>query len=302
MDKLDEVLIPPTSQKVVDAVICHLESRVFKSREVRVAGAGRERCLPDYMIERDGYPCFTLELVVSGRGELSLAGETRPLLPGHLFLYGPGIRFTMRTDSEAPMLKYFIEFFGGDPAKIFHSGIIAPGELRRMTEIDVLAGLCEQLIAAGRKNQPQSQTICTAYLNLILAKTTEALTHGPKSSPQLFDQVDRCRGYIEKHFADIEGLEALSQAVHLAPSYICRLFKQCNLPSPHRYLTNCRMNRAVELLLTSSLSIKAVAAEAGYADPLHFSRNFHQRFACSPSEFRAASVHRRLAGAAVATV
>ena len=134
MDKLDGPLIPPNSQQVIDAVICHLETRVYKSRELRVAEAGRERCQPDYLIERTGYPCFTLELVASGRGELEIGGKKLQLLPGHIFLYGPRIRFTMRTDPAAPMLKYFIEFFGSSPDRLFHSGIMKPGEVRRSAE------------------------------------------------------------------------------------------------------------------------------------------------------------------------
>lgn len=293
MDKFERIAIPPTSEQVADAVICHLENDVFQQRQVCVAGAGRERCLPDYVIERDDFPCFILEFVAGGRGTLILRGETFRLLPGHIFLYGPGTPITIRNDPEAPMLKYFIEFFGGDPKKLFHSGIITPGQVRRITEIDQFAGLCEQLIDTGRKNFPQSQAICTAYLNLILIKTTQAVSHGPQSATLLLDHMDRCRNYIEKNFAEIHDLETVSRAVHLDRSYICRLFKQFEMPSPHRYLTACRMNRAVELLLASNLSIKAVAANVGYADPLHFSRNFHRQFDCSPRDFRTTSINRR---------
>ncbi len=295
MDNFDNVLIPPTSQQVVDAVICHLESRVYKSRQVRIAGAGKERCLPDYVIERKGYPCLTLELVVSGKGYLQLEGQTLQLLPGHMFLYGPGIDFTMRTDPASPMLKYFIEFFGGTTEKLFHSGIITPGEVRRITDIDHLAELCERLIAAGKRRSAQQQAICSAYLHLILIKTTEAVSHDSRSSVQLVENLERCRSLIEKHCHEIPNLKSLSRMAHLDQSYICRLFKQFNLPSPHRYLNVCRMNRAVELLLTTRDPIKVVAANVGYADPLHFSRNFHRQFGCSPSDFRETSTNRRSA-------
>jgi len=294
MDELERIILPATSPQVVDTLICYLETSVYASRDLRVAGAGRERCQPEYLIERDDFPCYTLELVVAGRGRLTLDGETHLLLPGHIFLYGPGLPLTIRTDPETPMLKYFIEFFGSTAEKLFHSGIIVPGEIRRVTEIDQLAALCEQLIATGRKDFTGRQALCTAYLQLILLKTTEAVAPGSTSSTQLIDHLVRCRTYIEKNFAELPNLKALSRAVHLDRSYICRLFKQFKLPSPHRYIHTCRMNRAVELLLTSSTPIKTIAMLIGFADPLHFSRNFHRQFGCSPSHFRTASSHRRV--------
>jgi AraC-like DNA-binding protein len=293
MDGFARTAVPPNSPQVVEALPCFLESSIYASRELRIAGAGRERCQSDYLIERDDFPCYTLEFVAGGRGKLILGGQSFQLLPGHLFLYGRRMPLTIRTDPETPMLKYFIEFFGSEPGKLFHSGILSPGEVRRVTEIDLFADLFEQLIAAGRKNHPQRRAICAAYLRLILLKTTEAISHGPQGSTQSFEHLARCRGYIEKHFAEIGNLADLSRAVHLDQSYLCRLFKHFKLPSPHRYINACRMNRAVELLLTTALPVKAVATQVGYADPLHFSRNFRRQFACSPSHFRAASVHRR---------
>jgi len=301
MDRLERIVIPPTSTQVTDEAICYLEPSVYASRQVRVAGAGRERCLPDYLIERNNFPCFTLELVVGGRGKLVLDGESHQLLPGHIFLYGPGMPVMIRTDPTAPMLKYFIEFFG-NAKKIFHSGILAPGEIRRISEMDHLAGLCEQLIAAGRKNLPNRQAVCAAYLNLILIKTTEVAAQVPQLSVQLHDHVERCRHFIERNCSEIHNLETLGQAVHLDRSYICRIFKQFKLPSPHRYIDTCRMNRAVELLLSSTSSIKSVAATVGYLDSLHFSRNFRRRFNCSPSDFRSAYSSRRLSRASPATI
>ena len=84
----------------------------------------------------------------------------------------------------------------------------------------------------------------------------------------------------------LNGLQAIADAVHLDPRYVCRLFKRFHLPSPHRYLVACQMNRAAELLVTTRDAIKTIAAQTGYEDALHFSRLFRQRFDCSPSEFR----------------
>jgi transcriptional regulator GlxA family with amidase domain len=48
------------------------------------------------------------------------------------------------------------------------------------------------------------------------------------------------------------------------------------------------LRKAKELLALSTLSVHEVAREAGFADPLHFSRAFSARVGLSPRGFRRA--------------
>lgn len=278
--------IPPTSTKITEAVYCHLESAIRPSRILRVACAGREHCRQDYLIERNGYVCHGLELVIQGKGELRISGKTFRLLPGHLFLYGPGIAHTIRSDPRAPMIKYFADFFGGIKGEIFPRGVIKPGEVRRVLELEAMSRLFEELIREGKKTTSTRRAICGEYMRLLLLKSTEAGSAETRDVSQSFLNLNRCRAHVDEHFASLSGLRALADAVRLEPRYICRLFKRYRLPTPYRYLTSRRMNRAAELLVTTTFPIKSIAAQTGYEDALHFSRVFSRHFRCSPSEFR----------------
>ena len=278
--------LPPLSSEITDAVYCHLESKIGPNRQLRVACAGKEFCRTDYRVERDGYVCYGLELVVQGKGELRMAQKTFRLLPGHLFLYGPGVPHVIRCDPETPMVKYFADFFGGAPREIFSSGVIGPGEVRRTPELESMARLFDELLREGKKATSIRREVCAEYMKLLLLKSTEAGPATTAAYSQSLENLNRCRSYIDEHAVSLAGLEALAETVHLDPRYICRLFKRDRLPSPHRYIVSRRMNRAAELLVTTSLPVKSVAARSGYDDALHFSRAFSQYFQCSPTEFR----------------
>jgi transcriptional regulator GlxA family with amidase domain len=56
--------------------------------------------------------------------------------------------------------------------------------------------------------------------------------------------------------------------------------------SPHRYVVQCRVIRAQELLATTQLSLTEIALTSGFADHSHFSRRFHQLMGIAPREFR----------------
>jgi AraC-like DNA-binding protein len=51
-----------------------------------------------------------------------------------------------------------------------------------------------------------------------------------------------------------------------------------------------RMRQAAELLLGSSLSVRAIASRVGYRQPAHFANAFRQRHGVTPSQYRKGDV------------
>src|SRR5512138_2255677 len=60
-------------------------------RGFAVVSGGLEYCRPDYLIDREGFPCPVVELVVRGAGGLEMGGRLYDLAPGMAFLYGPKV-------------------------------------------------------------------------------------------------------------------------------------------------------------------------------------------------------------------
>ncbi len=92
--------------------------------------------------------------------------------------------------------------------------------------------------------------------------------------------------YIEEHFAENISIEDLAMQVGLSRSYFSRMFKARMAVSPQDYLMNCRMRKAEELLLHSDDSVKEIAPQVGYKNPLNFSRAFKDYYGMSPTEWR----------------
>ena len=88
------------------------------------------------------------------------------------------------------------------------------------------------------------------------------------------------------------SLSELAAALHIAPSYLSRLFKQYLGLPPMAYLAHWRAERAAALLLGTTRSISEIAEEVGWGDPNYFSRRFKQHFGVSASAYRAAQIHR----------
>ena len=82
------------------------------------------------------------------------------------------------------------------------------------------------------------------------------------------------------------SLSVLAEQFHLSGQYISQLFKSEIGVNFLTYLTGIRMERAKQLLVSTSLSIVEVAERSGYGDYRVFSKVFKKSEGITPSQYR----------------
>ena len=98
--------------------------------------------------------------------------------------------------------------------------------------------------------------------------------------------LDTAVDYMRKNYSYPLTVEAVARRCGVDRSHLFRLFKQHLQLSPQQYLIRLRLNKAEELLQTTSLSVSEVAFSCGFNDLCHFSRLFKRRFGVPPSARR----------------
>lgn len=100
-------------------------------------------------------------------------------------------------------------------------------------------------------------------------------------------KIHRAVQYIDRHFnSPALSLEKVSQAVSLHPKYLSASFKEeCGIGF-HDYLTEVRIDRAINLLKDPHRIIKQVSGEVGFSDQSYFSKVFQNKVGSSPSSYR----------------
>ncbi|MFB9279034.1 helix-turn-helix domain-containing protein [Cohnella cellulosilytica] len=131
----------------------------------------------------------------------------------------------------------------------------------------------------------REKAVLLELVALLLAEagTEIRVLPGRSSDVQRLDLIER---YIEEHLAEPVSLEQVARHVHLHPNYLVRYFNKQFGVSPLKYLNRRRMQKARELLSSTSLSVKEVAERVGYADTNHFAKAFRRENSCSPTEYR----------------
>ncbi len=93
-------------------------------------------------------------------------------------------------------------------------------------------------------------------------------------------------GYIGRKLGEKLTLEGVCRALGMSQTSVSRLFRTYARCSFVEYLTNLRVERAKALIAREpSRRMKEVACEAGFPDPLYFSRVFRAETGLTPTEF-----------------
>ena len=113
----------------------------------------------------------------------------------------------------------------------------------------------------------------------------------PGPSPQidtgsLSPVVARSLDYIREHFAEGVSIKEFCAQVNVNASYLGYLFKKETGMFFNHYLNECRMEKAMELLVHSGEKINDIALLAGFATTSHFITTCKKKTGLSPLKYR----------------
>jgi two-component system, response regulator YesN len=100
------------------------------------------------------------------------------------------------------------------------------------------------------------------------------------------DNMEQIKQYIMAHSHEEISLDTLGTKMGLSPIYISKMFKEKLGINYIDFLTECRIEKAKNLMNDPNRSIKEIAIEVGYHEPNYFSKVFKKIVHVSPREYQ----------------
>lgn len=116
---------------------------------------------------------------------------------------------------------------------------------------------------------------------------TDPLAEEENRSGPISDQrLARVMEYMQVNYARSLSIEDLSHEAGISKFHFVTVFRKKVGVTPHRYLTDLRLNKAASLLQKSRSTIEQVARACGYGHAAQFTAAFTRYFDKTPSFFR----------------
>jgi AraC-like DNA-binding protein len=140
-------------------------------------------------------------------------------------------------------------------------------------------------------SDPAREMRIKAELYLIFA---DLITHGQwkrKDQAKTVDNdtIDRLKSvvaYVDDHCGQPITVSQLAAHAGMSSGHFSRVFKTFMRKSPMEYVNQYRIQRAANLLQSSSITVAEAALEVGIDNFSYFSKRFKESYACTPMQFR----------------
>ena len=141
-------------------------------------------------------------------------------------------------------------------------------------------------------NRFGGELLCRGLLTqiwLLIAEHTEAVRAAATFSESQAVNEQRAKrmlAFIQAHYADDLTIDAIAASASISRSECFRCFKRAINKKPIEYLTEYRVERAVDMLLNTSLSITDICFKCGFSSPSYFGKVFRGLTGLPPRSYR----------------
>ncbi len=262
--------------------------------EVRIDLLGVVSFPPGHRGALHSHPFWELIFIGAGEGAIVREGVRQNITRGDILIVRPGERHQFWSSEgdilEQMYLGFSFDFDFEEPAHLRGAPIRSPsGAFSEILATELRASL-EKL---KRNDRAEAVAAARGQLLSVVSRVIGHITTPPADENGFEAKGSLARLAREYLHTNLRGkitVPSMAREFCLSPQYFGEVFKRETGLSIKEYQRNLRMDKAMELLGSTSLSITEVADAVGLEDLAYFSRLFKLRFGISPRQARTGGV------------
>lgn len=262
----------------------HFDEIRMSDYYLRLVNSRFEALMPSDTHGVDVRSNFLLLYVSKGKGTLSINNTIFTIHEHQSFLIAPHVFYEHKADDNDPWTLYWVEF-----ALINSDTLLREINYRPDYPIfDNISGLEDKIVSIYNemKKVNCNYLLLDSYLYLILASLAD---NGKELDNTLMpsDNLQKAINYINKHIHEnIKVQTVAKEGCAIDTSQLYRIFTQKLGISPHRYIQECKIKKACELIRLTDMSFHDIANFIGCEYDSQFYGLFRKITGTTPSDYR----------------
>lgn len=241
----------------------------------------------------------TLVVLLEGQTELVIGAPGRERIhrsgPGSISFHTPEDRpLVRRAAGSGKLLAVRVTRHWRD-RMLAHGGStpsfqppMAPSETLR----SLAAALCHEVANGAGSGSLFAESLSLSLLSYAFERLP--IKQVPVRGALSDVQRRRLRRYIDERLSEDLRVAELAGLCGLGARQFSTVFQRAFGKSPYRYVIDCRVARAAQLLLVGGADLEEVAMRVGFSSASHFSTEFRRAFGTPPARY--ARERRRVSG------
>ncbi|WP_304681650.1 AraC family ligand binding domain-containing protein [uncultured Clostridium sp.] len=259
----------------------------YDNIELNLYTCGYESCKSKHFYGPAVRSGYLIHIVLSGKGIFKVNNNTYNLTARDGFLIYPNELIYYEADENNPWEYIWIGLVGTKVNDYLNKTSISKfNPTFKLNKHSKLINAINSIINSTKIDANKNLKILSTLYDFLFELLNEfpSSINNNKNTQQSY--LDEALLFIHLNFQDNVSITNIANHLSIDRSYLHRIFKNNLNLSPQEYVLNLRLEKASELLLTTSLTIGDIARSVGYNDTMLFSKTFKKHKGLTPSNYK----------------
>ncbi len=237
-------------------------------------------------VRENGRIDFSVHYIAKGRGYCEIDGKIQTVEEGSLILYFPNIRhhYSFKKEDAAVMMW---SHFSGKTCEIFEKTFSLPSLIVKIKDRKQFENAFEKMIVAHYKKTEHSDMVCEGYMTVLLSLIAQSNSQSDENKATLSNEnIEKILSLMHLNYNKPIDINEYAEICHVTKEHFIRIFKAYSGLPPYNYQLKIRINRAIEMLENTPMTVGECAEVVGFSDNAYFSKVFKRITGHSPSYYK----------------
>ena len=235
-------------------------------------------------VRKNGRIDYSFIYVFEGSGYCKIDNIEYKLPAGSLVLYYPNEEQNYGFIKDDNSIILWSHFSGTACETLVECGLKTPAIINICDRKQFESAFMKMIAAFYKKNE-YSETLSSGYMTVLISLVAQSNVSNAKSNLKFSNEkLEKVLAEMLIHYNLPIDIKKYAKDCNVGEDHFIRIFKAYTGLPPYNYQLQLRINRAIELLENTPMTISECAEEVGFGDAAYFSKIF-KRFTGKPPSY-----------------